>query len=59
MALPCKRMKKEENLGEFIEAIKCYPFLYDKESDDWKNKSMKAKTWSDIAANFSEFENGE
>ena len=44
-----KRIKKEDHTSEFIQSVKSHDFLYDKESDDWKNKSLKTKTWNDIA----------
>lgn len=54
-----KRIKKEDHTSEFIQSVKSHDFLYDKESDDWKNKSLKTKTWNDIATiNYEEFQGG-
>ena len=47
-----KLLKKEDDTSDFIECVREYQYLFDKESHDFKNKQKKATTWSELAGLF-------
>ena len=42
--------KKDKNKANFVEDVGGFPFLWDKQEDDYKNKTKVDEKWKDLAS---------